>query len=66
MFSEIDADNLGHVTLCNMAQYIENLNPGLNTNKTELNFKELHKFKDKAGTEVTKEEFVEVFPWALY
>ncbi|XP_046954686.1 inactive phospholipase C-like protein 2 isoform X4 [Lynx rufus] len=61
MFSEIDVEDLGHITLCNAVQCIRNLNPGLKTSKIELKFKELHKSKDKAGTEVTKEEFVEVF-----
>uniref|UniRef100_H0VC98 Phosphoinositide phospholipase C n=1 Tax=Cavia porcellus TaxID=10141 RepID=H0VC98_CAVPO len=61
MFSEIDVDSIGHITLCNAVQCIRNLNPGLKTNKIELKFKELHKSKDKDGTEVTKEEFIEVF-----
>ncbi|XP_038625153.1 inactive phospholipase C-like protein 2 [Tachyglossus aculeatus] len=61
MFSEIDVDNLGHIDLCRAVQCIKNQSPGLKTSKIELKFKELHKSKDKTGTEVTKEEFVEVF-----
>ncbi|XP_059331849.1 inactive phospholipase C-like protein 2 isoform X1 [Ammospiza nelsoni] len=61
MFSEADVDNLGHIPLCNAVQFIKDLNPGLKTNKIELKFKELHRSREKAGTEVTKEEFIEVF-----
>ncbi|KAM9022901.1 inactive phospholipase C-like protein 2 isoform 2-T2 [Guaruba guarouba] len=61
MFSESDVDNLGHIPLCNAVQFIKDLNPGLKTNKIELKFKELHRSKEKTGTEVTKEEFIEVF-----
>ncbi|KAF1462771.1 Inactive phospholipase C-like protein 2, partial [Pygoscelis antarcticus] len=61
MFSESDVDNLGHIPLCNAVQFIKDLNPGLKTNKIELKFKELHRSKEKNGTEVTKEEFIEVF-----
>ncbi|KFO76086.1 Inactive phospholipase C-like 2, partial [Cuculus canorus] len=61
MFSESDVDNLGHIPLCDAVQFIKDLNPGLKTNKIELKFKELHRSKEKTGTEVTKEEFIEVF-----
>ncbi|KAM9387978.1 inactive phospholipase C-like protein 2 [Phaethornis superciliosus] len=61
MFSESDVDNLGHIPLCNAVQFIKDLNPGLKTNKIELKFKELHRSKEKTGTVVTKEEFIEVF-----
>ncbi|KAM7071340.1 LOW QUALITY PROTEIN: inactive phospholipase C-like protein 2 [Acridotheres tristis] len=61
MFSEADVDNLGHIPLCNAVQFIKDLNPGLKTNKIELKFKELHRSREKTGTEVTKEEFIEVF-----
>ncbi|XP_060104728.1 inactive phospholipase C-like protein 2 [Heteronotia binoei] len=61
MFSETDVDNLGRISLCRAVQFIKSLNPGLKTSKIELKFKELHRSKDKPGTEVTKEEFVEVF-----
>ncbi|NWY59082.1 PLCL2 protein, partial [Chionis minor] len=61
MFCESDVDNLGHIPLCNAVQFIKDLNPGLKTNKIELKFKELHRSKEKTGTEVTKEEFIEVF-----
>lgn len=61
MFSEADEDNFGHITLCKAVQCIKNLNPGLKTCKIELKYKELHKSKDKTGTDVTREEFIEVF-----
>uniref|UniRef100_A0A8C3XVD1 Phosphoinositide phospholipase C n=1 Tax=Chelydra serpentina TaxID=8475 RepID=A0A8C3XVD1_CHESE len=61
MFSETDVDNFGHIALCKAVQFIKKLNPGLKTSKIELKFKELHRSKDKTGTEVTKEEFIEVF-----
>uniref|UniRef100_A0A8C8RQZ9 Phosphoinositide phospholipase C n=1 Tax=Pelusios castaneus TaxID=367368 RepID=A0A8C8RQZ9_9SAUR len=60
-FSETDMDNFGHISLCKAVQFIKNLNPGLKTSKIELKFKELHRSKDKTGTDVTKEEFIEVF-----
>ncbi|XP_074981861.1 inactive phospholipase C-like protein 2 isoform X2 [Caretta caretta] len=61
MFSETDADNFGHIALYKAVQFIKKLNPGLKTSKIELKFKELHRSKDKTGTEITKEEFIEVF-----
>ncbi|XP_061443396.1 inactive phospholipase C-like protein 2 isoform X2 [Rhineura floridana] len=61
MFNETDIDNLGRISMCRAVQFIKNLNPGLKTSKIELKFKELHRTKDKPGTEITKEEFIEVF-----
>ncbi|XP_053215238.1 inactive phospholipase C-like protein 2 isoform X1 [Podarcis raffonei] len=61
MFKETDIDNLGRISMCRAVQFIKNLNPGLKSSKIELKFKELHRTKDKPGTEITKEEFIEVF-----
>ncbi|XP_053117734.1 inactive phospholipase C-like protein 2 isoform X3 [Hemicordylus capensis] len=61
MFNETDVDNLGRISLCRAVQFIKNLNPGLKTSKIEIKFKELHRSKDKPGTEITKQEFIEVF-----
>ncbi|XP_044305306.1 inactive phospholipase C-like protein 2 [Varanus komodoensis] len=61
MFSETDIDNLGRISLCRAVQFIKKLNPGLKTSKIELKFKELHRSKEKPGTEITKEDFIEVF-----
>ncbi|XP_077086038.1 inactive phospholipase C-like protein 2 [Siphateles boraxobius] len=49
------------ISLCSAVQMIKNLSPGVKNVKIELKFKELHKARDKTGSNVTKEEFIEVF-----
>ncbi|KAE8289209.1 Inactive phospholipase C-like protein 2 [Larimichthys crocea] len=61
LFDEADINNSKQITICAAVQLVKKLNPGLKNVKIELKFKELHKAKDKAGSEVTKEEFIEVF-----
>uniref|UniRef100_A0A803J7D6 Phosphoinositide phospholipase C n=1 Tax=Xenopus tropicalis TaxID=8364 RepID=A0A803J7D6_XENTR len=61
MFRELDEENTGDIPLCKAVQFIKNLNPGLKNSKIELKFKELQKSKEKVSTEVTKDEFIEVF-----
>ncbi|XP_006008939.2 inactive phospholipase C-like protein 2 [Latimeria chalumnae] len=61
IFSEVHSDKVGHIALGKAVQLIKNLNPGIKNTKIELKFKELHKSRDKIGTYVTKEEFIEVF-----
>ncbi|XP_075443018.1 inactive phospholipase C-like protein 2 isoform X2 [Ascaphus truei] len=61
MFREVDEENVGRIPLCRAVQFIKTLNPGLKNLKIELKFKELQKSKDKISTDVTKDEFIEVF-----
>ncbi|XP_028835759.1 inactive phospholipase C-like protein 2 isoform X2 [Denticeps clupeoides] len=61
LFKEADLNGSQHISLCTAVQLIKNLNPGLKNVKIELKFKELHKAKDKIGSDVTQEEFIEVF-----
>ncbi|KAG8573019.1 hypothetical protein GDO81_012250 [Engystomops pustulosus] len=61
MFREVDEDNVGQVPLCKAVQFIKKLNPGLKNSKIELKFKELQKSKQKSHTDVTQDEFIEVF-----
>ncbi|MBN3314352.1 PLCL2 protein, partial [Atractosteus spatula] len=61
LFAEADVDGVGQISLGTAVQMIKNLNPGLKNVKIELKFKEFHKAKDKIGSDVTKEEFIEVF-----
>uniref|UniRef100_A0A3P8V0R1 Phosphoinositide phospholipase C n=1 Tax=Cynoglossus semilaevis TaxID=244447 RepID=A0A3P8V0R1_CYNSE len=61
LFDEADCNGSKQLTICAAVQLIKKLNPGLKNVKIELKFKELHKAKDKAGSDVTKEEFIEVF-----
>ncbi|KAM4688613.1 inactive phospholipase C-like protein 2 [Discoglossus pictus] len=61
MFSEEDKENVGYLPLCKAVQCVKTLNPGLKNSKIELKFKELQKSKDKTSTDVTKDEFIEVF-----
>ncbi|XP_049586611.1 inactive phospholipase C-like protein 2 [Syngnathus scovelli] len=61
LFSEARGDNSQQITICAAVQLVKKLNPGLKNVKIELKFKELHKVKDKAGSQVTRDEFIEVF-----
>ncbi|OCT74144.1 inactive phospholipase C-like protein 2 isoform X1 [Xenopus laevis] len=61
MFWDLDEENTGHIPLCKAVHFIKNLNPGLKNSKIELKFKELQKSKEKVITDVTKDEFIEVF-----
>ncbi|XP_024114362.1 inactive phospholipase C-like protein 2 [Oryzias melastigma] len=61
LFDEEDIDNSKQITLCAAVQLIKKLNPGVKNVKIELKFKELQKAKDKTGSSVTKDEFIEVF-----
>ncbi|OCT75844.1 inactive phospholipase C-like protein 2 [Xenopus laevis] len=61
MFRDLDEENVMHIPLCKAVQFIKNVNPGLKNSKIELKFKELQKSKDKVSTDVTKDEFIEVF-----
>uniref|UniRef100_A0A3Q3XHN6 Phosphoinositide phospholipase C n=1 Tax=Mola mola TaxID=94237 RepID=A0A3Q3XHN6_MOLML len=61
LFDETDSSNSKEITILGAVQLVKKLNPGLKNVKIELKFKELHKAKDKAGSDVTKEEFIEVF-----
>ncbi|XP_033496723.2 inactive phospholipase C-like protein 2 [Epinephelus lanceolatus] len=61
LFDEADVNNSKQITICAAVQLIKKLNPGLKNVKIELKFKELHKAKDKAGSDVTRDEFIEVF-----
>uniref|UniRef100_A0A673J7Y6 Phosphoinositide phospholipase C n=1 Tax=Sinocyclocheilus rhinocerous TaxID=307959 RepID=A0A673J7Y6_9TELE len=61
LFDEADVIGGKCISLCSAVQLIKKLSPGLKNVKIELKFKELHKVKDKIGSDVTKEEFIEVF-----
>ncbi|XP_017288820.1 inactive phospholipase C-like protein 2 [Kryptolebias marmoratus] len=61
LFDEEDVNNSKQIAICAAVQLIKKLNPGLKNVKIELKFKELHKAKDKISSEVTKDEFIEVF-----
>uniref|UniRef100_A0A672SFN0 Phosphoinositide phospholipase C n=1 Tax=Sinocyclocheilus grahami TaxID=75366 RepID=A0A672SFN0_SINGR len=61
LFDEADVIGGKCISLCSAVQLIKKLSPGLKNVKIELKFKELHKAKDKIGSNVTKEEFIEVF-----
>ncbi|XP_036395418.1 inactive phospholipase C-like protein 2 [Megalops cyprinoides] len=61
LFAVAEAKGNSKLSLCTAVQLIKDLNPGLKNVKIELKFKEFHKSKGKAGSEVTKEEFIEVF-----
>ncbi|XP_016341303.1 inactive phospholipase C-like protein 2 isoform X1 [Sinocyclocheilus anshuiensis] len=61
LFDEADVIGGKCISLCSAVQLIKKLSPGLKNVKVELKFKELHKAKDKIGSDVTKEEFIEVF-----
>ncbi|KAF3839582.1 hypothetical protein F7725_018299 [Dissostichus mawsoni] len=61
LFDEAGSNNSKHINICAAVQSVKKLNPGLKNLKIELKFKELQKAKDKAGSDVTKDEFIEVF-----
>ncbi len=61
LFDEADVISGKCISLCSALQLIKKLSPGLKNVKIELKFKELHKAKDKICSDVTKEEFIEVF-----
>ncbi|XP_067268325.1 inactive phospholipase C-like protein 2 isoform X1 [Chanodichthys erythropterus] len=61
LFDEADIIGGKCISLCSAVQLIKKLSPGVKNVKIELKFKELHKAKDKTGSDVTKEEFIEVF-----
>ncbi|CAB1438959.1 unnamed protein product [Pleuronectes platessa] len=61
LFDEADCNNSKQITICIAVQLVKKLNPGLKNIKIELKFKELQKAKDKPGSDVTKDEFIEVF-----
>uniref|UniRef100_A0A8C3AEG5 Phosphoinositide phospholipase C n=1 Tax=Cyclopterus lumpus TaxID=8103 RepID=A0A8C3AEG5_CYCLU len=56
-----NVNNSRKVSICAAVQLVKKLNPGLKNVKIELKFKEIHKAKDKAGSDVTRDEFIEVF-----
>ncbi|TRY92945.1 hypothetical protein DNTS_009837 [Danionella cerebrum] len=61
LFDEADSTGRKCISLCMAVQMIKKLSPGVKNVKIELKFKELHKSKEKSSTEVTKEQFIEVF-----
>uniref|UniRef100_H3D277 Phosphoinositide phospholipase C n=1 Tax=Tetraodon nigroviridis TaxID=99883 RepID=H3D277_TETNG len=61
LFDEADGGDRRQVALGAAVQLVKNLNPGLKNVKIELRFKEIQKAKDRVGSGVTKEEFIEVF-----
>ncbi|MEQ2162953.1 Inactive phospholipase C-like protein 2 [Goodea atripinnis] len=61
LFDEEDVNHNRQIAICTAVQLIKKLNPGLKNVKIELKFKELHKAQDKSGSDVTKDEFAEVF-----
>uniref|UniRef100_A0AAV2MGJ7 Phosphoinositide phospholipase C n=2 Tax=Knipowitschia caucasica TaxID=637954 RepID=A0AAV2MGJ7_KNICA len=61
LFDKADNSNSKQISICTAVQLIKELNPGLKNVKTELKFKELLKAKDKVGSDVTREEFIEVY-----
>lgn len=61
LFDEADIIGGKCISLCSAVQLIKNLSPGVKNVKIELKFKELQKARDKTGSNVTKDEFIEVF-----
>ncbi|XP_077454499.1 inactive phospholipase C-like protein 2 [Stigmatopora argus] len=61
LFSQADVNRSREITICAAVQLVKKLSPGLKNVKIELKFKELHKVKDKVGSPVTRDEFIEVF-----
>ncbi|TNN33903.1 Inactive phospholipase C-like protein 2 [Liparis tanakae] len=59
LFDEADVNDSRKVSICAAVQLVKKLNPGLKNVKIELKFKEIHKAKDKAGSDVTRDEFIE-------
>ncbi|XP_072316292.1 inactive phospholipase C-like protein 2 [Eucyclogobius newberryi] len=61
LFDKADNSNSRLISICTAVQLIKELNPGLKNVKTELKFKELLKAKDKVVSDVTRDEFIEVY-----
>lgn len=61
LFDKADNSNSRHISICTAVQIVKELNPGLKNIKTELKFKELLKAKDKVGSDITRDEFIEVY-----
>lgn len=61
LFDKVDGSDNKQISICAAVQLIKELNPGLKNIKTELKFKELLKAKDKVGSDVTRDEFIEVY-----
>lgn len=61
LFEEADVSGGNSLALCTATQLIKKLNPGLKNFRIELKLKELHKARDRMGSHVTKEEFIEVY-----
>ncbi|XP_067867921.1 inactive phospholipase C-like protein 2 isoform X1 [Heterodontus francisci] len=61
VFAAADTKDVGHISFNRAVQLVKNLNSGLKNTKIELKFKELHKAKEKVGTDVIKEELIEVY-----
>ncbi|XP_066500705.1 inactive phospholipase C-like protein 2 [Hoplias malabaricus] len=61
LFDEVDVGGNDSISICTAVQLVKKLNPGLKNVKIELKLKELHKAKDKIGSNVTKDEFIEVY-----
>lgn len=61
LFDKADSSSNKQISICTAVQLIKELNPGLKNVKTELKFKELLKAKDRVGSDVTRDEFIEVY-----
>lgn len=61
LFDKVDGSNSKQINICAAVQLIKELNPGLKNVKTELKFKELLKAKDRVGSDITRDEFIEVY-----
>lgn len=61
VFASADSKGMGHIPFSKSVQLVKSLNSGLKNTKIELKFKELHKAKGITGTDVTKEELIEVY-----
>ncbi|XP_051871854.1 inactive phospholipase C-like protein 2 isoform X1 [Pristis pectinata] len=61
VFATADTKDVGYISFSRAVQLIKSLNSGLKNTKIELKFKELHKAKGKTGTDVIKEELIEVY-----
>ncbi|XP_072910523.1 inactive phospholipase C-like protein 2 isoform X2 [Hemitrygon akajei] len=61
VFATADTKDVGYISFNKAVQLIKSLNSGLKNTKIELKFKELHKAKGKTGTDVFKEELIEVY-----
>lgn len=61
VFASADSKGMGHIPFSKSVQLVKSLNSGLKNTNIELKFKELHKAKGITGTDVTKEELIEVY-----